>query len=177
MVNDMNLKEISIVLMALLMLTCSFSAISAADGFTSTSTTTSGGMNLVNDNLTINGINFKVPSGFEQVDSDTSMNDDNDTFTDDNKDIKDIDGTAVDLATSVDFNNTNGQKLEVQVGIRSNDQKIESINPANAEQKEIAGKQGYLIKDGDKVKFEYLQDGKIVKIEASSEDIISQVIV
>jgi len=176
MVKDMNVKKITIVLMALLMLTCSFSAISAADGFTSTSTTTSGGMNLVNDNLTINGINFKVPSGFEQVDSDTSMNDDN--FTDDNnKDIKDIDGTAVDLATSVDFNNTNGQKLEVQVGIRSNDQKIESINPANAEQKEIAGKQGYLIKDGDKVKFEYLQDGKIVKIEASSEDIISQVIV
>jgi len=176
MVKDMNFKKISIVLMALLMLTCSFSAISAADGFSSTSTTTSGGMNLVNDNLTINGINFKVPSGFEQVDSDTSMNDDN--FTDDNsKDIKDIDGTAVDLATSVDFNNTNGQKLEVQVGIRSNDQKIESINPANAEQKEIAGKQGYLIKDGDQVKFEYLQDGKIVKIEASNEDIISQVIV
>lgn len=173
----MNFKKISIVLMALLMLTCSFSAISAADGFSASSTSTSGGMTLVNDNLTINGINFKVPSGFEQVENDTDSSMDSDKNLDDKKEVKDIDGTAVDLATSAEFKNSNNQKLEVQVGIRGNDQKIESINPANAEQKEINGKKGYLIKDGDKVKFEYLQDGKLVKITANSEDIISQVIV
>ena len=69
-------------------------------------------------------------------------------------------------------------KLNVHVGVKNN-QKIDSINPGG-EKKTISGKDGFLIKekdDGkDKYKFEYLQDGKIVKISAVSEDIISQVI-
>ena len=68
--------------------------------------------------------------------------------------------------------------LNVHVGVKNN-QKIDSINPGG-EKKTISGKDGFLIKekdDGkDKYKFEYLQDGKIVKISAVSEDIISQVI-
>ena len=69
--------------------------------------------------------------------------------------------------------------MEIQVGSKNN-QKIDSINPGG-DKKNIAGKDGFLIKDMDdgknKYKFEYLQDGKIVKITAVSEDIIGQVMV
>ena len=83
---------------------------------------------------------------------------------------------------SIKFNIPDGysliDKLNVHVGVKNN-QKIDSINPGG-EKKTISGKDGFFIKekdDGkDKYKFEYLQDGKIVKISAVSEDIISQVI-
>lgn len=59
--------------------------------------------------------------------------------------------------------------------------KIESINPVGYEQKTIAGKDGFFKKDiddgVDQFKFEYLEDGKLVKIQAPSEEMISQVIV
>ena len=51
----------------------------------------------------------------------------------------------------------------------------------NAQNKTIAGKNGFLIKELDdgkeKYKFEYLQDGKLVRITAVSVDIINQTIV
>lgn len=123
-------------------------------------------------NITLDGIQFKIPEGYTAVEKELDASNPNET--------EDIDGTAVDTETSAEFKNAAGDELELKVGSRNN-QKIDSINPANAEKKNISGKEGYLIKESDdgkdKYKFEYLQDGKIVKITAVSEDIISKVIV
>ena len=74
---------------------------------------------------------------------------------------------------------SSGNEIEIEVGSRNN-KKIDLINPGKGEKKSIAGKEGFLIKDTDdgktKYKFEFLQDGKIIKITAPSEDIINQVL-
>lgn len=124
------------------------------------------------EELTLDGIQFKIPDGYNVVEKST------DTSNSDDK--EDIDGTPVDTEVNAEYKNAAGDKLEFKVGTKNNG-KIDSINPANAQKKQIAGKDGFLIKevdDGkDKYNFEYLQDGKLVKITAVSEDIISQVIV
>ena len=124
------------------------------------------------EELTLEGIQFKIPDGYNVVEKSTDTSDSNDK--------EDIDGTPVDTEVNAEYKNAAGDKLEFKVGTKNNG-KIDSINPANAQKKQIAGKDGFLIKevdDGkDKYNFEYLQDGKLVKITAVSEDIISQVIV
>ena len=121
--------------------------------------------------ITLDGIHFKIPEGYTAVEKELDAANLTET--------EDIDGTAVDTEVTSEYKNAAGDELEFQVGARDN-QKIDSINPANAEKKNIAGKDGFLIKETDdskdKFEFEYLQDGKIVKITAVSEDIISQVI-
>ena len=172
----MDIKKILIVALILIAFCASFTAISAE------SKSVSGSKLLVDNKLTLNGINFIIPDGYEETDSDSDNADMDNTDTDSNMemDTEDIDGTAVDNAESSEFKNSAGDKIEVKVGIKANNEKIQSINPANAEQKTIAGKEGYLIKqtkDGKEVlNFEYLQDGKIVKITASNEDIINSLI-
>ena len=117
------------------------------------------------------------PDGFEDVESDS---DSSGLDEDGEKEVEDIDGTPIDSKLSKEFKNSAGEKLEIEVGIKANNEKIDKINLANAEQKTIAGKEGFLIKEVDdgknKYKFEYLEDGKLVKIVANSEDVINQVI-
>ena len=123
------------------------------------------------EELTLEGIKFKIPDGYSSIEKETDVSDSND--------VEDIDGTADESKKTSEYSNAAGDELEIQVGSKNN-QKIDSINPGG-DKKNIAGKDGFLIKDMDdgknKYKFEYLQDGKIVKITAVSEDIIGQVIV
>lgn len=123
------------------------------------------------EDITLEGIHFKIPDGYTATERQMDASEAGD--------VEDIDGTAVDTETTSEYRNAAGEELEIQIGLRNN-QKIDSINPLNAQKKNIAGKDGFLIKemdDGrDKYKFEYLQDGKLVKITGVSEDIISQVI-
>lgn len=123
------------------------------------------------EEITLEGIHFKIPDGYTATERQMDASEAGD--------VEDIDGTAVDTETTSEYRNAAGDELEIQIGVRNN-QKIDSINPLNAQKKNIAGKDGFLIKemdDGkDKYKFEYLQDGKLVKITGVSEDIISQVI-
>lgn len=123
------------------------------------------------EEITLEGIHFKIPDGYTATERQMDASEAGD--------VEDIDGTAVDTETTSEYRNATGDELEIQIGVRNN-QKIDSINPLNAQKKNIAGKDGFLIKemdDGkDKYKFEYLQDGKLVKITGVSEDIISQVI-
>lgn len=123
------------------------------------------------EEITLEGIHFKIPDGYTATERQMDASEAGD--------VEDIDGTAVDTETTSEYRNAAGDELEIQIGVRNN-QKIDSINPLNAQKKNIAGKDGFLIKemdDGkDKFKFEYLQDGKLVKITGVSEDIISQVI-
>ena len=123
------------------------------------------------EEITLEGIKFKIPDGYNAVEKETDATE--------GADVEHMDGTAVDKEVTSEYKNAAGDELELHVGIKNN-QKIDSINPGG-DKKSIAGKDGFLIKemdDGkDKYKFEYLQDGKIVKISAVSEDIISQAIV
>ena len=122
------------------------------------------------EELTLEGIKFNIPDGYSLIEQETDATEGADT--------EHMDGTAVDSEVTSEYKNSAGDKLNVHVGVKNN-QKIDSINPGG-EKKTISGKDGFFIKekdDGkDKYKFEYLQDGKIVKISAVSEDIISQVI-
>lgn len=167
----MNMKKLLILGLILIAFSTTLTALSADEKVTSES------MTLVNNKLTINDINFTIPDGFEDVesDSDSSGLDENGE-----KEVEDIDGTPIDSKLSKEFKNSAGEKLEIEVGIKANNEKIDKINLANAEQKTIAGKEGFLIKEVDdgknKYKFEYLEDGKLVKIVANSEDVINQVI-
>ena len=172
MVITMNMKKLITIGLILIALSCSVAAISATESSTSSQTT------LVNNDLTINGIHFKIPDDYDEVEKDNDGINDTDNFmNDDINKTEDIDGTVVDLATTEEFKNGAGAQLKIEVGIKANDAKIESINPTEFTPKEIKGKTGFIKNDDGKVKFEYLQDGKLVKIEASSEDIINQVIV
>lgn len=174
----MDTKKLLILGLILIAAIGAISTISAEDVVTSTSSS----MTLVNSDLTINDIHFKVPDGFEEVDKDAASDDDDDDEEEDNDDDEgeDIDGTAVDAKTTAEFKNDAKEKLEVTVGILGNNKKIESINPSGFEKKSIAEKDGFFKKESDDGKdqfvFEYLEDGKLVKIVAPSEDMISQVI-
>ena len=170
-------KKILILGLILIAVSSTLTAISAESSFTNIEQSKT----LVNNQLTINDIHFTIPNGYEEIENDTDItateiDDDGETETE----TEDIDGTVVDGSTSSEFKNSAGDKIEIKVGIKANDQKIEKIAPVNFEQKTIAGKDGYLIKelnDGkEQYKFEYLENGKLVKIVASSEDIISQII-
>lgn len=121
--------------------------------------------------ITLDGIQFNIPEGYNAVEQDLDASEAGDS--------EDVDGTAVDSETTSEYKNAVGDELKLKVGTRNN-QKIDSLNPVG-ENKTISGKTGYLSKEMDDGKnqfnFEYLQDGKIVKITAVSEDIIGQVIV
>lgn len=160
----MNFKKLLLFTLLLIAVSSTITVLTAED--VSTSKT------LVNNDLTMNGLHFKIPDGYQEVDVDSD--------TSKTGDKEDIDGTVVDAKVSDDFKNSAGDKIDITVGVKSDNKKIDSINPAGFEKKNIAGKDGFLKKevdDGkDKYKFEYLQDGKLVKIEAKGEDVISSII-
>lgn len=176
----MNIKKLLILGLILIAASTAISTISAEDGISSSSTSSS--VTLVNNDLTINGIHFKVPEGFEEVEKDTNSDSDSeDDFLNDDADKKeDIDGTTVDSKVDSEFKNEAGEKLEVTVGSLANNKKIESISPSGFEQKTIAGKDGFFKKDNSDGKeyilFEYLENGQLVKIKAANEDVITQFI-
>ena len=150
--------------LALMAVTCTVAAVSADDVSAATNTVQSG-------TLTLNDIQFKIPNGFTAVESDQDNSEAGDA--------EHMDGTQVDTEVSQDYISTNGEKLDIQVGIRANS-KIDTLNLPNAQKKTIAGKDGFFWTEMDdgktEYKFEYLQDGKIVKIVTNNEDVINQVL-
>jgi len=124
---------------------------------------------------TINDVHFKVLDGFNphESDVDTTHRDE------DGIDTEDIDGTVVDSKVTKEYINSNGDKLELTVGVLKNGKQIQNINAYGYTKKVINGKDGYFKTEMDdgrqQYKFQYLQDGKLVKIEAPSEDSISKV--
>ena len=160
----LNLKNILIMALALMAVTCTVAAVSADDVSAATNTVQSG-------TLTLNDIQFKIPNGFTAVESDQDNSEAGDA--------EHMDGTQVDTEVSQDYISTNGEKLDIQVGSRANS-KIDTLNLPNAQKKTIAGKDGFFWTEMDdgkiEYKFEYLQDGKIVKMVTNNEDVINQVL-
>ena len=150
--------------LALMAVTCTVAAVSADD----VSATAN---NVQNGTLTLSDLQFKIPTGFTAVESDQDNSEAGDA--------EHMEGTQVDTEVSRDYINTNGEKLDIKVGSRANS-KIDTINIPGAQKKTIAGKDGFFWTEMDdgrtEYKFEYLQDGKIVKIVTNNEDVINQVL-
>lgn len=158
-----NLKKLLIFGLVLMAVTCSIAAISAQD-------TTATQRTFENGVLTLGGLEFKIPTGYTLVESDQDVSTPGDA--------EHIEGTTVDTEVSADF--LNGvEKLDIKVGLKNNGA-IDTINLPGAHKKSIAGKNGYFWTEMDdgvtEYNFEYLQDGKIVKIETYNEGLIGQVI-
>ncbi len=125
--------------------------------------------------VTINDVHFKVLDGFNlhESDVDTTHRDEDGT------DTEDINGTVVDSKVTKEYINSNGDKLELTVSVLKNGKKIENITASGYTKKSINGKDGFFKTEMDdgrqQYKFQYLQDGKLVKIEAPNEESISKV--
>ena len=160
----LNLKNILIMALALMAVTCTIAAVSADDANIPIN-------NTANGTLTLSDLQFKIPTGFTAVESEQDNSEAGDA--------EHMDGTTVDSEVSQDYRNSNGEKLDIHVGTRANS-KIDTLNIPNAQKKTIAGKDGFFwteLDDGrTEYKFEYLQDGKLVKIVTNNEDVINQVL-
>lgn len=160
----MNLKRLLILGLVLLAATCTISAINAEDVALSTST-------VQNGVLTLDGLQFKIPQEFTAVESDQDNSEPGDA--------EHIDGTTVDKESSTEFRNQNGEKLDIKVGSKTNSN-IETLNLPSAQKKNIAGKDGYFWTEMDDGKteynFEYINNGKVVKIETYNENLINQIV-
>ena len=160
----MNLKRLLILGLVLLATTCTLSAINAEDVALSTST-------VQNGVLTLDGLQFKIPQEFTAVESDQDNSEPGDA--------EHIDGTTVDKESSTEFRNQNGEKLDIKVGSKTHST-IETLNLPSAQKKNIAGKDGYFWTEMDDGKteynFEYINNGKVVKIETYDENLINQIV-
>ena len=125
--------------------------------------------------VNICNVHFNVLDGFNQVESDV----DSTHVDNDGVDTEDIDGTVVDKKVTREYTNSNGDKLELTVGVL-NGNDIESLYAFGYVKKSIAGKDGYFKTEMDdgrqQYKFQYLENGKLIKINAPSEADISKVI-
>lgn len=121
--------------------------------------------------LTLDGLQFKIPQEFTAVESDQDNSEPGDA--------EHIDGTTVDKESSTEFRNQNGEKLDIKVGSKTNSN-IETLNLPSAQKKNIAGKDGYFWTEMDDGKteynFEYINNGKVVKIETYDENLINQIV-
>ena len=126
-------------------------------------------------NVNINGENLKVLDGFNAYESDV----DTTHMDEDGLDVEDIDWTRVDNKVTREYINSNGDKLELTVGVLNNGKPVQAINAYGYSKKVINGKDGYFKTEMDdgrqQYKFQYIKDGKLVKIEAPSEDSIGKV--
>ncbi|MDO5826348.1 MAG: hypothetical protein Q4Q22_08200 [Methanosphaera sp.] len=161
----MHLRKLLLIGVVLIAASLAISAISA----TSTTETKI----IENNVMKLNDVQFKILDGYTEVEEDM------DSAATDDDNSEDIDGTAVDAKTTVEFKNPTGDKIEYTVGFRNNG-KIDSISPAGYQEKTIGDKKGFFKTDEDdgktEYKFEYIEDGKIVKVVTNSEDVLNQVL-
>ena len=167
----MKLKKILILSLIFIAVAGTLTAVSADDDNDNVvnvqSSSRSGSMTLVNNDLTLEGLKFNIPDDFEEVESKTELD----------ADGEDIDGTRVDSEVKCEFKNNANQQIDIKVGSKNNNEKITELNLANAEKKKIGSKEGYFFRDDDEFVFEYLDDGKLVKVETTTEELLNQVIV
>ena len=153
------------ILMLGLVLVAALSTMSALSATNNTSTPTA-----QDGTITLENLNFKIPTGFNQVERDHDVSTSSDS--------EDISGCVVDRKTSADFRNANGEKLDIKVGVKNNGP-IDTINLGTGK-KTINGKEGYFWTETDdgrtEYKFQYINDGKVVKIETNNEALLKQVV-
>lgn len=157
------MKKIMIVLIALIAIGVSISAVSAEGfnfSFGSESNTDGGDITIENDKLTIQGVEFKIPNGFKENETGRLLANQTEAFGEPCK---------VSLTELTKDNTTIIVKT-----FFADDGKFENLTGDNS--KTIAGHKGFLTQNEDNAIFDYIVDGKIVEIKAPTEADIESVI-
>ena len=167
-------RKIMLILIALVTLCIAVGAVSAWEfsfgSESSSSSSVSSDGNVANvdykdGSLKINGVEFKIPSGYEQKT--------NETQTGADANITGIDGAKVSSATF-----TNGNKTIIVKYAYVNNGEINKLTPpAESQNETISSHAGFLEKHPDgTVTYTYLDSGKLIQIESPDEATINEIL-
>lgn len=157
------MKKVIIVLIALIAIGVSISAVSAEGfniSFGSESNSNGGDISINNDKLSLQGVNFKIPDGFKENESARMVANATNAFGE---------GCKV---TGTEFCKDNVNFI-VKVFF-ANDGKIENLTGANP--KTIGGHEGFITEQGNRTIFDYGVDGKVVEINAPDQQTIESIL-
>ena len=167
------MKKILVILSVFLAICLTIGAVSADDGWSfsfssesSISSSSNGGqVDFNNGELNIQGLKFTIPDGFKE-----------------NETVKLVGEEANQTAfpgfsVSTDRFDKGDEFVVIKVIYGDNKLDNDSCTPsADTVAKQIEGHSGHFTQYEDGVSFDYLQDGKLVEIVASSEDVLSSVL-
>lgn len=159
-------KKFLMIGMLLLAVCISISAVSAEGfnfSFSSSESSNSDGdsINFNNGKLVIQGIEFAIPDGYEEVDKEKVLGEDE----------KSLPGFKV----SSDAFAKGNDKIVVKV-IYSNTNESDYTPDSNTTEKTISNQTGWFAQDNGGAAFTYIKDKKIVKILAPDENTIASII-
>ena len=159
------MKKIIIVLIALIAIGVSIGAVSA-EGFSfsfgSESNSDGGDFSLNNDKLSLQGIDFKVPTGFKENESARMVANATEAFGEKCKE------------SSTEFYN-NDTNIIINAFF-ANDGKFDDLKVNNATNKTIAGHEGFISEKEGRTLFDYLVDGKIVEINSPDQQTLESIL-
>ena len=168
------IKKILMVGAILLAICITVSAVSADDGWSfnfgsSESSNSDGGffsLNTGTNELQIQMLNYTIPNDYKENESFRTVGvaTNQSSFPDDTK------------ITAGQFVNGN-ESIFVKVFFRDTPFEEDGYNPAEgAVAKEIADEDGWLLEDEDGVTFDFIEDGQIVEINATNEQVIESIL-
>lgn len=157
------MKKIIIVLIALIAIGVSISTVSA-EGFSfsfgSQSNSDGGDISINNDNLKLQGIDFKIPEGFKENESSRMVANATNAFGESCK------------VTGSEFYKDNVSYI-VKVFF-ANDGKFDNLTGENP--KNIAGHDGFITEKDGRTIFDYAIDGKVVEINSPDQQTIESIL-
>lgn len=115
--------------------------------------------------VTVNDVEFNVPSGYKYDDYATNSYASQHGFDPD--------------TLSILSDSTGKNLILISIHDVDNDTTIDDMNNHGFQNKVVGGKEGIYTLDGSKNQFfmfEYIQDGKLITIEANTEDLVAQTI-
>lgn len=158
------MKKIIIVLVALIAIGVSISAVSAEGfnfSFGSETNSDGGDLSIDNDKLKIQGIEFKIPEGFKENESARMLANDTDAF-----------GEGCKVSATEFYNNDTNIVVKV---FFANDGKIENLTGENP--LKLAGQDGFFTEAEGRAIFDYGVDGKVIEINAPDQETIESILV
>ncbi len=157
------MKKLLIVLVALIAIGVSISAVSA-EGFSfsfgSESNSDGGDISIDNGKLSLQGVDLKIPEGFQENESARMLANDTDAF-----------GEGCKVSATEFYNNDTNIIVKV---FFANDGKIENLTGDNPVT--LAGQDGFLTEKDGRAIFDYGVDGKVIEINAPNQETIESLI-
>lgn len=157
------MKKIVIVLIALIAIGVTISAVSA-EGFSfsfgSESNSDGGEISINNDKLNLQGVDFKIPEGFKENETGRVLAKDTEAFGEDCK-----------VSATEFYNNDTNVIIKV---FTANDGDFNNMTGNNS--LKIGNYDGFITEDGGRQIFDYLVDGKIIEIDAADQDTIKSIL-
>lgn len=159
------MKKIIIVLIALIAIGVSIGAVSA-EGFSfsfgSESNSDGGDISINNDKLSLQGIDFKVPSGFKENESARMVANATEAF-----------GEKCKVSGTEFYNNETNFIVQV---FFADDGDFNDLKVNNATNQTIAGHQGFVTEKEGRTLFDYVVDGKIVEINSPDQQTLESIL-